>query len=129
MKNDVVLTDGRDLATTLFNLAVIRPNDTELVQYKLIGPYLGKKKYHQFIKAVSDIGIELDKALYSRICIEVSKIDGEDYVEVSTNIVCELPIAGKQLPILQRDAEKADMCLNGYIDSLNFIINDQRNFL
>ena len=115
------------LESSLFSLATLRPPHTDKVKYINLGPYLQKKKFNQFIKGVKEsMGITLDGIVYSRVAIELSEIDGADYIEISLDKRCSLPIAGNQYFLLERDARDADMSLVGYIDSLNFILNDSR---
>ena len=72
--------------------------------------------------------IDLDRIVYSRICVEVSMLDGSIHYEISLNKLCSLPIAGNQYKLLEREAGNYNTSLDGFIDSLNFILNDQRNY-
>lgn len=113
----------------LFGLRTIKPNHTDKVKYVNLGPLLGIKYFNLFLKAVErELGVKIDGVTYSRICVEVSKVDGYWYIEISLNEICNLPIAGSQYHILSNDATKYEMSLIGYVDSLNFILNDTRNF-
>lgn len=115
------------LESTLFNLSTLVPLNTDKVKYKNIGPYLGKKRLYQFIDEVKkNMGISLDPCVYSRIAIEVSKIDEDDFVEISLDKRCELPIAGNQYLLLERDSEEFGLSFVGFIHSLNMILNDSR---
>lgn len=115
--------------TCLFELRTVKPNHTDNIKYVNLGPLLGKKYFNLFLKAVEkEMGIKIDGIIYSRICVEVSKVDDYWCIEISLNKTCVLPIAGSQYHILNSDATKYDMSLIGYVDSLNFILNDTRNF-
>lgn len=122
---------NQEAESSLFSLRTIRPNNTDSIKFVLLGPLLGKMYFNKFKEAVKkDMDIVLDDAVYGRMCVEVSTIDDKYkyYIEMSLNKICQLPIAGNQLHILKRDAEKYEMCLEGYVNSLNFILNDERNF-
>ncbi len=113
----------------LFELRTIKPNHTDKINYVNLGPLLGKKYFNRFLEVVKkEMNIKIDSAMYSRICVEVSEIDENPYIEISLNKVCHLPIAGSQYHILSTHANNHEMCLEGYVDSLNFILNDIRNF-
>lgn len=115
--------------TCLFELRTVKPNHTDKIKYVGLGPLLGKKYFNLFLKAVEkEMGVKIDGGVYSRVCVEVSKVDDYWYVEISLNELCRLPIAGSQYHILNRHATNNDMSLEGYVDSLNFILNDTRNF-
>lgn len=115
---------------SLFDLRTTRPDDTANIAYERFGPEFGKKKFNQFLKVwEKDMGFRLDSAVYSRMIIEISKIDGENYYELSLNENVFLPIAGKQLPIIAREAKDNDIQLEGFVESFNFIMNDSRNYL
>lgn len=117
------------LKSTLFSLATLRPPHKENLKYVNLGPFLQKKKLYRFIEVVKrDMNIDIDPIVFSRICIEVSEIDDSLYIEISLDKRCELPIAGNQYQLLAREASEFDMSLDGYITSLNFILNDERNF-
>jgi len=125
---DLVLPTNT-LESTLFSLSTLRPPHKENLKYMNLGPLLGKKKFYRFIDAVKrDLGIVLDTIVYSRICVEVSEIDGYLHYELSLDKRCSLPIAGNQYELLKRHANDFDMPLIGYADSLNFILNDTRNY-
>lgn len=113
---------------SLSDLRTTKPNHTDKIKFVNLGSLLGKEIYNQFINVVKkEIGC-IDSIVYSRICVEVSDIDGIPYIEISLNKNCQLPIAGSQYYILERNANKFDMSLVGYVDSLNYILNDSRNF-
>lgn len=127
MKTRPLVLPENTLESTLFGLATLKPNNTEKVTYTNLGPYLMKKKFNQFISEVKrSMGVVLDSIVYSRIAIEVSKVDGLDHIEVSLDKRCSLPIAGNQYFLLEREAKENDLSLVGFIDSLNFILNDSR---
>lgn len=127
MKKRELIQPQNTLQSTLFGLATLKPNNTEKVTYINLGPYLMKKKFYQFIDEVKrSMGITLDTIVYSRIAIEVSKIDGNDHIEISLDKRCSLPIAGNQYRLLEHEANKFELSLNGFVDSLNFILNDSR---
>lgn len=128
-RDEQKLLEPNTLNGCLFSLAVQKPINTKSIVYLTLGHYLKKKKFYQFIRAVKrNIDIDLDTIVYSRIVIEKSKIDEQDYLEISLNKICNLPIAGKQFPMLVRHAEHNKISLINYIHSLNFILNDSRNF-
>jgi len=115
--------------TYLFGLRTVKPNHTDNIKYVNLGPLLGKKYFNLFLKSVEkEMGFKIDGCVYSRICVEVSKVDDYWCIEISLNENCILPIAGSQLHNLNKDAIHNDMSLIGYVDSLNFILNDTRNF-
>lgn len=115
------------LESHLFSLATLKPPNTEELKYVNLGPYLGKKRFRQFVDEVKIcMDIELDTCVFSRIAIEVSKIDDIDFIEVSLDKRCQLPIAGNQYFLLERHADKFDLSLVGFIHSLNMILNDSR---
>lgn len=112
---------------SLFDLRTIKPNHTGNTKYVNFGPLLGKKLYNIVLKDIEkEMGFSIDPVTYSRMCVEVSDIDNVQYIEISLNKLCQLPIAGSQYHILERDAEKQEMSIEGYVESLNFIINDTR---
>jgi hypothetical protein len=111
----------------LFDLTPSTPDNNESISYKRMGSHLGKKKFHQFINEVrKEMGLKLDSIYFSWVIIEVSAVDNTEHVEVSIDPNVFLPIAGKQLPTLERHANDFDMSLVGFVDSLNFILNDSR---
>ena len=113
--------------SSLFSLTVETPTDTNNIKYKTLGPLFGKKKFYTFIKEVENvIGIKLDAIVYSRIVIECSIIDDVSYYELSLNENNYLPIAGKQLSILIQEANRNEISLINFSDSINFILNDNR---
>lgn len=115
------------LQSTLFSLATLKPPNKGNVKYLNLGPYLGKKRFYQFIREVKNVmDIDLDTIIYSRIVVELSEIDGVDYVEISLDKRCSLPIVGNQYKLLERHAESFDLPLNGFVNSLDFILNDSR---
>lgn len=123
------LNKGFDSLTepSLFELRTVKPNHTKNIKYVNLGSLLGKKLYNIILKDIkNEMGFSIDTVTYSRMCVEVSYIDDLPYIELSLNKLCQLPIAGSQYHILQRDAERQEMPLEGYVDSLNFIINDTR---
>lgn len=123
------LTNSNTLSSHLFSLATLKPPNSDKVLYMNLGPYLGKRSFNKFIdESYNQINIKLDKIVYSRICIEITKIDDLNYIEISTDQRISLPIAGNQYKILERDANKFGISLVGFIDSLNFILNDSRIF-
>jgi hypothetical protein len=131
LKSILKLSKNRDQSAEhdLFSLRTVKPNHTDNIKYVNLGPLLGKKYFNLFLKAVEkEMGFKIDGGVYSRVCVEVSKVDDYWYIEISLNELCRLPIAGYQLPILIRHATNNDMGLVGYVDSLNFILNDTRNF-
>jgi len=112
---------------SLFSLNVDRPDDTDKIKYKTIGSILGKKKFYQFRNEFKEsTGIELDVAVYSRMIVEVSKIDDYDYYELSLH---NEPITGRQSEIIKRHANNNEMSLAGYVDSINFVLNDSRVYV
>jgi hypothetical protein len=125
---------GNTLDVALFSLATVKPRDTETLKYTSLGRFLGKKGYDKFCKKFETFlnGLELtnkfffDRVFYSWLCIEVSQIDGEPYVELSVSDKIFLPIAGKQLSCIERDARELEMSVAGFADSFNFILNDLR---
>lgn len=125
-----------DMGSTLFSLAIRKPRDTKAIRYITLGKFITKKKYDAFCKKFEAFINSLDlsnkfffnKPFYSWLIVEVSKIDGEDYVELSVNDKIFLPIAGKQLSCIEMEAEHLEMSVVGFCDSLNFILNDTRNY-
>lgn len=115
---------------SLFSLETDRPQDTEHVKYVKFGPTFGKKKFNQFLKVwEKDMGFPLDGAVYSRVILEESKIDGQPYYELSMHEEIFLPIAGRQSGILERKAREKEISLDNFAVSFNFILNDSRNYL
>jgi len=111
----------------LFDMRTTRPDDTKIVAYHKFGATFGKKKFYKFIDEVKKLmGIILDLQTFSYMIIEDTLIDGESYYELSLNENVFLPIAGSQLSILKRYANDNEMSLNGFIDSINSILNDSR---
>ena len=132
---------GNTLDTCLFSLATIKPHDTKTIKYTSLGRYFGNKGYRfakrdyeafckKFEAFINSIDLEnkyfFDRVFYSWLCIEVSQIDGEPYAELSLSNKIFLPIAGKQLPIIERHARELEMSVEGFADSFNFILNDLR---
>lgn len=114
----------------LFDLRTTRPDDTKTISYEKFGPLFGKKKFHQFLKVWNtDMGFPLDSAVYSRMILEVSQIDGQPYYELSMNKEIFLPIAGRQSSIIERKAQEQEIQIEGFLESFNFILNDSRNYL
>jgi hypothetical protein len=112
---------------SLFSLETDRPKNTKFVSFVKFGTTFGKKKFNQFLKAFKkDMGFELDPAVYSRMILEESTVDGAKYYELSKEKEIFLPIAGRQLPIIERKAKENDIQLEGFLDSFNFILNDSR---
>lgn len=112
---------------SLFDMRTTRPDDTETIAYERFGPIFGKKKFYKFIDEVKkSMNIDLDKQTYSYMILEESLIDGKSYFELSLNENCALPIAGAQLSIIKRHARDNDMSVEGFVDSINFILNDSR---
>jgi len=133
MKKDESLTENT-LKTCLFSLAIEKPRDTNSLRYTTLGRYLQKKNFETFCKKFETFinSLDLDskfffnKPFYSWLVVEVSKIDGEDYLELSANDKIFLPIAGKQLSCIEMEAKHLEMSVVGFCDSLNFILNDTR---
>jgi hypothetical protein len=134
---------GNTLDTCLFSLAIDKPRDTNTLKYTTLGRYFGRngyryarrdfdafcKKFETFINSLDlDNKFFFNKPFYSWLIIEVSKIDGEDYLELSVNDKIFLPIAGKQLSCIEMEASKLDMSVSGFAESINFILNDTRTF-
>jgi len=104
-----------------------RPDDTTKIAYERFGSHLGKKKFYKFIdEALKSLNVKLDKQVFSYMIIEESLVDSEPYFELSLSKDIHLPIAGSQYRILERYAIDNDMSLVGFIDSINFILNDSR---
>lgn len=115
---------------SLFSLETDRPKDTKFVSFVKFGPTFGKKKFNQFLKVFEkEMGFALDGAVYSRMILEESTIDGQPYYELSLNENIFLPIAGRQLPIIERKATENEISMDNFIVSFNFILNDSRNYL
>jgi hypothetical protein len=132
---------GNTLDVCLFSLATVKPHDTETLKYTSLGGYFGHKNirnarrdYDAFCKRfetfINSLDLEnkffFDKVFYSWLCVEVSKIDGEPYAELSLSDKIFLPIAGRQLSCIERDARELEMSVVGFADSFNFILNDNR---
>lgn len=112
---------------SLFDLRTTRPDDTKKIAFEKFGPHFGKKKFNKFIDEVfKSMNVKLDRQVYSYMIIEESLIDGESYFQLSLNKDIYLPIAGSQYHIIERDARDNDMSLVGFVDSINFILNDSR---
>jgi len=133
---------GNTLDVALFSLATVRPHDTKTVKYQSLGRYFGEKGYRnarrdyeafckKFEAFINGLDLEnkffFDRVFYSWLCVEVSQIDGEPYVELSLSDKIFLPIAGRQLSCIERDARELEMSVAGFADSFNFILNDLRN--
>jgi hypothetical protein len=133
---------GNTLDVALFSLATVKPHDTETLKYTSLGRYFGSKgirtarrDYDAFCKKfeafINSLDLEnkffFDRVFYSWLCVEVSQIDGEPYVELSLSDKIFLPIAGRQLSCIERDARELEMSVAGFADSFNFILNDLRN--
>jgi hypothetical protein len=126
---------GNTLDTCLFSLAIQKPRDTASLKYQTVGRYLGKKDFESFCKRFETFinGLDLtnkfffNRPFYSWLVLEISHIDGETYGELSVSDKIFLPIAGKQLSCIERDAKELEMSLAGFADSFNFILNDRRN--
>lgn len=115
---------------SLFDMRTTRPDDTVKIAYEKFGPRFGKKKFHKFInEALKSLNVKLDNQTFSYMILEESLIDGESYFELSLNKDIYLPIAGSQYRIIERYANDNDMSMVGFVDSINFILNDSRNFL
>lgn len=133
-KEERHLHTDNTLGTALFSLAINKPNDTKSLKYTTLGRYLQKKNFEAFCKKFEAFinSLDLDskfffnKPFYSWLVVEVSKIDGEDYLELSVNDKIYLPIAGKQLSCIETEAKHLEMSVVGFCDSLNFILNDTR---
>lgn len=111
----------------LFDLRTTRPDDTKIVAYQKFGPTFGKKKFYRFIDEVSkSMNVKLDTAVFSRMILEDTIIDGQSYYELSMNENIFLPIAGRQSEIIKRYAHRNDMQVEGFLESINFILNDSR---
>jgi len=125
---------GNTLDVALFSLATVRPHDTETLKYQSLGRYFGRKGYEAFCKKFETFinGLDLEnkiffnKPFYSWLVLEVSEIDGEPHAELSLNDKIYLPIAGRQLSCIKRDASELEMSVVGFRDSFNFILNDSR---
>jgi len=133
---------GNTLDVALFSLATVRPQDTKSIKYQSLGRYFGRngyrnarrdydafcKRFEVFINSLDlDNKFFFDRVFYSWLCVEVSQIDGEPYVELSLSDKIFLPIAGRQLSCIERDARELEMSVAGFADSFNFILNDLRN--
>jgi hypothetical protein len=113
----------------LFDLRTTRPDDTPKIAYEKFGPLFGKKKFKQFQKVwEKDMGFPLDGAVYSRMILEVTQIDGQPHYELSMNQEIFLPIAGRQSSIIERRAQEKEIQVEGFLESFNFILNDSRNY-
>jgi len=111
----------------LFSLSVETPTDTNSIKFRTLGPLFGKKKFYAFIKEFENVmSIKLDAIVYSRIVIECSTVDEMNYYKLSLNENNFLPIAGRQLSILEIESNKNEMSLIGFAESFNFILNDSR---
>jgi len=132
---------GNTLDVALFSLATVKPHDTKTIKYQSLGRYFGRngyrnarrdydafcKRFEEFINSLDlDNKFFFNKPFYSWLVVEVSKIDGEDYAELSVSDKIFLPIAGKQLACIETEAKNLEMSLVGFCDSLNFILNDTR---
>jgi hypothetical protein len=125
---------GNTLDTCLFSLAVTKPRDSAKLKYSTLGMYLGKKDFDKFCtkleRFINELELEhkffFNKPFYSWLIVEVSKIDDVLYAELSVNDNIFLPIAGKQLSCIERDARELEMSVDGFVDSFNFILNDLR---
>jgi hypothetical protein len=135
---------GNTLDVALFSLATVKPHDTKTLKYTSLGRYFGKNGYRtarrdydifckEFEKFINSLDLEnkffFDKVFYSWIVIEVSEIDGIPYAELSLNDKIFLPIAGKQLSCIERDAHKLGMSVVDFSESFNFILNDSRLYI
>lgn len=116
----------------LFDLSIEKPSDTPNIKFINLGRYLGKKRFYTFCKKFEsfintldlDIKVFMNKPFYSWLVLEVSKIDEQDYAELSVNEKIFLPIAGKQLYCIERQASELEMSLIGYCESFNYILNE-----
>lgn len=116
--------------SSLFSLETEKPKDTKFVSFVKFGPTFGKKKFNQFLKAFEkNMGFPLDGAVYSRVILEKSIIDGQPYFELSLNENIFLPIAGRQLSIIERKTNEKEISIENFVVSFNFILNDSRNFM
>lgn len=128
---------GNTLDVALFSLATTKPHDAENLKYQSLGRYFGRngyrsarrdydafcKRFRKFINSL-DTKYFFDEVFYSWLVVEVSQIDGEPYAELSLSDKIFLPIAGKQLPIIERHARELDMSVVGFADSFNYILNN-----
>jgi hypothetical protein len=115
---------------SLFDMRTTRPDDTAKVSFDYLGRTFPKKKFNKFIDEVmKSLNVRLDKQVYSYMMVEESLIDGESYFELSLSKDVYLPIAGSQYHIIERYARDNDMSLVGFVDSINFILNDSRVYL
>lgn len=114
---------------SLFDMRTTRPDDTAKIAYERFGPRFGKKKFYKFIDEVlKSMNVKLDKQVFSYMIIEETLIDGESYFELSLSKEVCLPIAGSQYRIIERYAIDNEMSVVGFVDSINFILNDSRVF-
>lgn len=112
---------------SLFDMRTTRPDDTAKIAFERFGAHFGKKKFYKFIdEAFKSLNVKLDTQVFSYMIIEESLVDGESYFELSLNKDIFLPIAGSQYRIIERYAIDNDMSLVGFVDSINFILNDSR---
>jgi len=132
---------GNTLDVALFSLATVKPHDTKTIKYQSLGRYFGRngyrnarrdydafcKRFEVFINSLDlDNKFFFDRVFYSWLTIEVSEIDGVSYAELSLSDKIFLPIAGRQLSCIERDARELEMSVVGFADSFNFILNDTR---
>jgi hypothetical protein len=132
---------GNTLDVALFSLATVKPQDTPTLKYQSLGRYFGRNGYRyarrdfdafckKFEAFINGLDLEnkffFNKPFYSWLVIEVSEIDGEPYAELCLSDKIFLPIAGRQLSCIERDARELEMSVVGFADSFNFILNDTR---
>jgi hypothetical protein len=130
---------GNTLDVALFSLATVKPHDTETLKYTSLGRYFGRKGYRfarrdydafckKFEAFINSLDLEnkffFDRVFYSWLTVEVSQIDGEPYAELSLNDKIFLPIAGRQLACIEKEARDLEMSVVGFADSFNFILNN-----
>lgn len=114
----------------LFDMVTTRPDDTKIVAYQKFGPTFGKKKFYRFIDEVlKSLNVKLDTQVFSYMILEDTIIDGKSHYELSMNENIFLPIAGRQRAIIEDYARDNDMSVVGFVDSINFILNDSRVYV